>query len=69
MSPPKASWRLDDLPPGFKPVSGKRGPRGGKWNIALRMGFVDTRVAYTPEQIDWQHNGGPGDVIAVRSVK
>lgn len=58
----------DDLPPGFKPVSGKRGPSGGLWHIMLRMGFVDERVAYEPRQLRWVHDGSAGDVVAVRKA-
>lgn len=66
MSAALADARVDDLPPGFKPCSGKRGPTEGLWHIVLRCGFVDERIAYSPEQLIWKHDGGPGDVIAVR---
>lgn len=55
-----------DLPPGFKPVSGKRAPSEGEWHILLRCGFCDTRIAYAPEQLRWTHDGGSGDIIAVK---
>lgn len=55
-----------DLPPGFTKVSGRRGPTEGEWFIALRCGFVDQRIAYKPVQLVWRHDGGPGDIIAVR---
>lgn len=57
---------MHDLPPGFKPISGKRAPSDGEWFIALRCGFVDQRIAYTPEQLRWVHDGGPGDIIAAK---
>lgn len=34
----------------------------------LRMGFVDTRTVYEREQLQWVHDGGPGDIIAVCAV-
>lgn len=57
---------LPPLPPGFTRVSGKRAPSDGLWHIQLRMGFVDTRIAYEPHQLIWKHDGGSGDIIAVR---
>jgi hypothetical protein len=34
----------------------------------LRTGFIDTKHEYTASQINWIHDGGPGDIIAVRKV-
>jgi hypothetical protein len=53
---------------GFRLISGKRSPpRDGKrYFIQLRMGFVDERISYTAEQLCWVHDGGPGDVVAVK---
>lgn len=56
----------DDLPPGFRLVSGKRGPKDGTWFIKLRMGFWSEQYSYTPEQLRWKHDGSAGDIVAVK---
>lgn len=56
-----------DLPPGFYEWSGKRRPRDeGPFHIKLRCGFVDTRIEYMRDDLIWIHDGGPGDIVAVR---
>jgi hypothetical protein len=57
-----------ELPTGFTKVSGNHGPTTGEWHIMLRCGAIDERIAYSPGQLVWKHNGGPGDIIAVRRV-
>ena len=57
----------DELPPGFQRISGKRKPpTEGPFYIMLRMGFVDLNNTYERPQIIWIHDGGPGDVVAVK---
>lgn len=59
-----------DLPPGFYEWKGNRKPRSeGPFHIKLRCGFVDTRIAYTRDQLVWIHNGGSGDIVAVKPVE
>jgi hypothetical protein len=61
---------LTELPDGFVRISGKRKPPvGWRGYIALRCGFVDTRVVYEREQLVWQHDGGPGDIVAVMTLE
>jgi hypothetical protein len=56
-----------ELPPGFQRISGKRKPpTSGPFYIMLRTGFVDLSNTYTREQLVWIHDGGPGDVVAVK---
>ena len=56
-----------DLPPGFHPWPGKRRPRTeGPFHIMLRNGFVDAKHAYTRDQLNWIHEGHPGDIVAVK---
>lgn len=58
---------MDDLPPGFVRISGKRKPpKGWEGYIALRCGFVDTRVSYERDQLVWIHDGSSGDIVAVK---
>lgn len=61
---------LPPLPPGFQRVSGKRAPadKDARWFIQLRQGFYSTEVSYTREQLRWVHDGGAGDVVAVRKA-
>lgn len=61
---------MTDIAPGFRKVSGKRSPArdGRKWFVQLRTGFYSVEQAYTVEQLKWVHDGGPGDVIAVRDA-
>ncbi|MGX7895489.1 hypothetical protein [Tsuneonella sp. HG222] len=59
----------DDLPPGFQRISGKRKPPvGWRGYIALRCGFVDTRVIYERDHLNFIHDGSCGDIIAVKGV-
>ena len=59
--------RITPIPPGFRPVSGKRSPPKGdtKYEVQFRNGFVD-RTGYTASQLVWIHDGSSWDVVAVR---
>ena len=59
-----------ELPAGFRKVSGTRSPPkdGRKWFVQLRTGFYSVEQAYTVNQFIWKHDGGPGDVVAVREA-
>ena len=61
---------LPDLPPGFRPVSGKQGPRSKdkEYTVMFRNGFIDWRTSYTAPQLVWEHTGSGWDVIAVREA-
>lgn len=61
---------VNDIPPGFTRISGKRPPPddGSKYHIHLRCGFTDTRIAYEPRQLVWLHGGHAGDILAVRKA-
>ena len=56
--------------PGFRLVSGKRSPPKGEqqYFIQLRNGFADERISYLPSQLRWIHDGGSGDIVAVREA-
>lgn len=57
-----------DIEPGFTKISGTRSPPRGdqRYFIQLRMGFVDRRISYSAEQLEWKHDGSAGDIIAVK---
>lgn len=57
-----------DVPaPGFRLVSGKRGPRGGeKFWVQLRSGWVDELGPWPANGPRWEHDGSAFDVVAVR---
>ena len=63
-----------DLPPGFRPVSGKQGPRSKdkEYTVMFRRlndePFIDWRTTYTRDQLDWVHTGGSWEPIAVREA-
>jgi hypothetical protein len=61
---------LPPLPPGFRRTTGKRNPPrdGTAYHIQLRQGFVDTRIAYTADQLRWIWDGTAGDVVAVKNA-
>ncbi len=63
------SDELPPLPNGFVRVSGKSGPREGKWFVQLRMGWADTRTAYEHSAIKWIWGYHVGDVVAVRRAE
>ena len=60
-----------DLPPGFRFVSGKRGPRNKdkEYTVMFRRKgqdpFIDWNNTYRADQLVWVHDGGSWDVIAV----
>lgn len=59
---------MDDLPPGFVRISGKRKPpEGWRGRILLRNGWNDGRT-YEREQLVWVHDGGSGDIVAVMTL-
>ena len=55
--------------PGFTLISGKRNPPddGNLYTIQLRNGFCDEQHQYTANQIIWIHDGGSGDVVAIKT--
>lgn len=59
-----------DLPPGFRLVSGKQGPRNREkeYTVMFRNGFIDWRTPYTRDQLVWTHDGSGWDVLAVKEV-
>lgn len=59
-----------DLPPGFRPISGKRRPPKSdkEYTVMFRNGFIDLRTAYRADQLDWVHSGSGWDVVAVREA-
>lgn len=55
--------------PGFRLVSGKRGPAGGeKYWVQLRNGWVDELGPWPANGPRWTHDGGEFDVVAVMPV-
>lgn len=57
--------------PGFRLVSGKRGPPAGdnvRYQVQFRNGFIDQNNTYTAGQLRWKHDGSDWDVVAVRKV-
>lgn len=56
--------------PGFRLVSGKRGPRDKttKFQVQFRNGYVDGKHEYTADQLRWNHTGDAWDVVAVREA-
>lgn len=36
--------------------------------IQLRTGFCDLQHRYTAKQLIWIHDGGPGDIMAIKKV-
>jgi hypothetical protein len=64
---------LPPLPEGFKRCSGKRAPSDGEWFIQLRgidgQGFIDTRIAYAPNQLRWVWGPNSGDIVAVKRAE
>lgn len=60
----------DNLPPGFRPITGKRAPPDSskRYYIHLRCGFTDMKNAYEPRQLVWIWNGGAGDILGVMEV-
>ena len=59
----------ETIPPGFRPVSGKRSPPKGdtKYEVQFRNGFVD-RTGYTASQLVWIHDGSSWDIVAVKAI-
>lgn len=63
-----------DLPPGFRAVSGKRRPPNSdqEYEVMFRRKgqepYIDTNHTYRADQLNWIHDGGSFDVIAVREV-
>lgn len=63
-----------DLPPGFRLVSGKQGPRSKdkEYIVAFRRlndtPFIDWHRTYTRDQLVWVHDGGSFDVLAVKEA-
>tara|TARA_R110000868_G_scaffold216314_1_gene466418 strand:+ start:86 stop:295 length:210 start_codon:yes stop_codon:yes gene_type:complete len=63
-----------NLPPGFRLVSGKQGPRSKdkEYIVAFRIKgeqpFIDWKTTYTRDQLVWVHDGGSFDVIAVKEA-
>jgi len=57
--------------PDFTLISGKRNPPndGTEYHIQLRNGWCDLTNRYTASQLVWLHDGGSGDVVAVRRVE
>lgn len=67
------SLPTDKIPaPGFTLISGKRSPPndGSKYELQFRIGFVDRKNAYAPDQIRWVHRDPPDsfDIVAVRKL-
>lgn len=66
--------RSADLPPGFTLVSGKRRPPNPdqEYEVMFRRKnaepYIDTKHTYRADQLNWIHDGGSFDVIAVRKV-
>ena len=60
----------ETIPPGFRPVSGKRSPPKGdtKYEVIFRNGLIDDR-GYTASQLNWIHTGWAFDVVAVKEIK
>ena len=64
----------ETIPPGFRPVSGKRSPPKGdtKYEVAFRRlndtPFIDS-TGYTAGQLVWVHTGGSWDVVAAKEMK
>ena len=57
--------------PGFKLVSGKRGPRRKEqsYHVQFRKnGYIDWKHTYTADQLRWTHDGSDWDVLAVREA-
>lgn len=56
--------------PGFKLVSGKRGPNndGKEYQVQFANGWVDRKNTYTAKQLRWVHEGSPWDIIAVKEA-
>jgi len=57
--------------PGYTPTTGDRPPRkswGDMVMVQLRNGWCDLANRYTASQLVWIHDGGSGDVVAVRRV-
>ena len=64
-----------ELPPGFRPISGKRRPPQSdkEYIVAFRRlndsPFIDWNRTYTRDQIEnWTHDGGSWDVLAVKEA-
>lgn len=55
--------------PGFVMISGKRKPNEGTYNVQFRNGWICKQQAYGPGQMNWIHDGGPWDVVAVQKVE
>lgn len=56
-----------DVPaPGFKMVSGEKGPTEGEWWCQLRTGWVDHHGPWPWNGPQWKHTGSGGDVVAVK---
>jgi len=55
--------------PGFDRISGRaKPPDGSKYMVQFANGYVDTKHAYTRDQLRWLHTGSDWDVAAVRKV-
>jgi hypothetical protein len=59
-----------ELPPGFRLISGKRSPplTDKEYTVMFRNGFIDWRTTYRADQLNWKHDGGSWDVIAVKDA-
>lgn len=63
-----------DLPPGFRLVSGKQGPRNREKEYIVMFRrlndtpFIDWHRTYTRDQLVWVHTGQSWDVLAVCEV-
>jgi hypothetical protein len=58
--------------PGFTLTNGRRSPRpewGEKvWCQIRKDGWIDWLAPWPVERVKWKHDGGPGDVVAIRRV-
>lgn len=61
---------MTNLPPGFQLISGKRSPpkNDQRYEVMFRNGYIDDKHTYRADQLNWIHDGGSFDVIAVRKV-
>lgn len=54
--------------PGYRLISGKRTPTEGEYHVQFRNGLVDEDHKRTPGSMNWIHNGGAWDIVAVRRL-
>lgn len=63
-------WALPPLPPGFRQITGKRGPKEGKYWVQCRNGWIDWQAPWPAQGPRWKWGERPDDwdVVAVKDA-